>query len=118
MSSPPLNPLDSNRVVSLNLNVEEEVQKLRKSDLESIYKKMKADSLKHCDNLVRKFVDCSKSHTLFVVWSCKSELEEMNACTKLFNDQKLHEYKIDFIKERHLRRVEKAKEELNKEHLA
>lgn len=50
--------------------------------LAALRSKMKAAALKQCDPVVSAFADCARGRTLSVVWSCRPQAREINACLK------------------------------------
>jgi len=59
-----------------------------------------ADARKRCDHKVREFVDCSKREGLAVVWKCREENKNMNACVSDFTtDDEWSRYRADKIAE-------------------
>ncbi|KAI8072676.1 hypothetical protein BC940DRAFT_291333 [Gongronella butleri] len=57
-----------------------EVHALTRGEEEACFKELKGKALKHCDDLVKDFVNCSKEHNITVMWTCRQKLKDMNNC--------------------------------------
>ncbi|KAG0598240.1 hypothetical protein M758_12G056700 [Ceratodon purpureus] len=56
--------------------------------------KMKAQALKECDPIVAKFAECAKGRTFSVIWACRAQSKETNACLHQYtNDEAFAKYK-------------------------
>ncbi|KAK1870286.1 hypothetical protein I4F81_012748 [Pyropia yezoensis] len=53
---------------------------LKRRSENRVLEDVKKVALKHCDGLVKEFVDCTKAHTLSVVWACRSQQRALNEC--------------------------------------
>jgi diphthamide biosynthesis methyltransferase len=53
---------------------------LGKWDEEEITKKLRAEALVKCDEAVREYAECCRSH--WFVWKCKSLAHKMNDCVR------------------------------------
>lgn len=59
--------------------------------------KMKAQALKECDPLVAKFAECAKGRLFSVVWACRAQSKETNACLHRYtNDEAFEKYKKQY----------------------
>ncbi|KAG0553990.1 hypothetical protein M758_12G056700 [Ceratodon purpureus] len=55
---------------------------------------MKAQALKECDPIVAKFAECAKGRTFSVIWACRAQSKETNACLHQYtNDEAFAKYK-------------------------
>ncbi|KAJ8600686.1 hypothetical protein CTAYLR_008315 [Chrysophaeum taylorii] len=58
-------------------------------------KELSAIALKKCDSHLKAFSDCAKANNLLVVFQCRKENREMNACLHQYtNDDAFEAYKI------------------------
>ncbi|OSX71031.1 hypothetical protein BU14_0614s0006 [Porphyra umbilicalis] len=53
---------------------------LKRRSENRVRENVKKEALKHCDGLVKEFVDCTKAHTLSVVWACRTQQNALNDC--------------------------------------
>lgn len=56
------------------------ISKLSNHELELLRERAKKLAMKSCDDVVKPFVECSKTRVISTVWACRSQLQEMNAC--------------------------------------
>ncbi|CAM9511062.1 unnamed protein product [Discosporangium mesarthrocarpum] len=56
---------------------------------------LKDMALRKCDADISKFVKCSKDYGLLVVFACRQQSKEMNACLhKYTNEEEFQRYKL------------------------
>ena len=65
---------------------------------------LKADATEKCKPYIKSFGDCAKQEGLWVVFKCRSQLQEMNGCMALHNGPEAwQKYKEEHKKELELR---------------
>ncbi|CAL1390718.1 unnamed protein product [Linum trigynum] len=70
---------------------------VKKKVEEALISKMKQRALKECDNLASKYAQCAAGRTLSVVWQCRKQAKELNACLHQYtNDAMLEEMKKEY----------------------
>ncbi|CAO3607524.1 unnamed protein product [Cunninghamella blakesleeana] len=57
-----------------------EIHALTRGEEEACFKELKENALKHCQEFVKEFVECSKEHNVTVMWTCRGKLKAMNSC--------------------------------------
>ncbi|XP_024357113.1 uncharacterized protein [Physcomitrium patens] len=71
--------------------------RMKKKVEEALRSKMKAQALKECDPLVAKFAECAKGRLFSVVWACRAQSKETNACLHRYtNDEAFEKYKKQY----------------------
>ncbi|KAG8739787.1 hypothetical protein FRC10_005170 [Ceratobasidium sp. 414] len=53
---------------------------LSRREEDTLLKATKARALKDCDDLVKNFAACATSRTVSVVWACRAQHKELQAC--------------------------------------
>jgi len=53
--------------------------------------RMKKDTLKDCADFIRVYAECAQANGVAVLWRCRGELKEMNACGFKRNTQEKYE---------------------------
>ena len=65
---------------------------------------MKEEAIQKCKPQIGAFAECAQKEGLWVVWSCKQFLKEMNACMEVHNGPEAWErYKEEHKKELDIR---------------
>ncbi|XP_065854183.1 uncharacterized protein [Euphorbia lathyris] len=73
---------------------------VKKKEEEALRHKMKQKALKECDQLTSKLAQCSSGRTISVVWKCREQFKELNACLHQYtNDAVLEEMKKAYMLE-------------------
>ncbi|KAI9301896.1 hypothetical protein BJ944DRAFT_270785 [Cunninghamella echinulata] len=57
-----------------------EIHALTRGEEEACFKELKEKALKHCQEFIIDFVECSKEHNVTVMWTCRGKLKTMNSC--------------------------------------
>ncbi|KAF7819999.1 Cytochrome c oxidase biogenesis protein Cmc1-like [Senna tora] len=71
---------------------------VKKKVEEALRSKMKQKALKECDQYTSKYAQCASGRTLSVVWQCRKQAKELNACLHQFtNDAVLEEMKKEYV---------------------
>ncbi|KAK7272897.1 hypothetical protein RIF29_13939 [Crotalaria pallida] len=71
---------------------------VKKKVEEALRSKMKQKALKECDYYTSKYAECASGRTLSVVWKCRQQAKDLNACLHQFtNDGVLEEMKKDYM---------------------
>lgn len=56
------------------------MDKLSNRELDLLRERTKRQAMMTCDDVVRKFVDCTKPRFISAIWACRGELHDMNDC--------------------------------------
>mmetsp|Transcript_34668 Transcript_34668/g.48058 ORF Transcript_34668/g.48058 Transcript_34668/m.48058 type:complete len:88 (+) Transcript_34668:122-385(+) len=65
---------------------------------EALKYKMKREALQKCGDACRLYADCSRHRLLSVVWACRPQLNDLNAClSNHTTDAVLNDYKRAFL---------------------
>ncbi|XP_010558552.1 PREDICTED: uncharacterized protein DDB_G0275933 [Tarenaya hassleriana] len=71
---------------------------VKKKVEEALRSKMKAKALKECDHYTSKYAQCATGRTFSVVWKCRNQAKELNACLHQYtNDGVLEEMKREYM---------------------
>ncbi|CAL0308256.1 unnamed protein product [Lupinus luteus] len=71
---------------------------VKKKVEEALRSKMKQKALKACDYYTCKYAECASGRTLSVVWQCRQQAKQLNACLHQFtNDAVLEEMKKEYM---------------------
>ncbi|RUS30665.1 hypothetical protein BC938DRAFT_479099 [Jimgerdemannia flammicorona] len=63
------------------------IHALTRAEEEGCFKELKATALKKCDDVIQDFVQCSKDHTVTVIFSCRGKSRVMNKCLNSYTTQ-------------------------------
>ncbi|KAL0332490.1 UNVERIFIED_CONTAM: hypothetical protein Scaly_2150500 [Sesamum calycinum] len=59
---------------------------------------MKQKALKECDRYTARYAECAAGRTLSVVWKCRTQAKELNACLHQYtNDSVLEQMKKEYM---------------------
>ncbi|PWN20972.1 hypothetical protein BCV69DRAFT_312251 [Microstroma glucosiphilum] len=47
---------------------------------DALMKSVKAEGLKKCDDVVKRFADCASGRTVSVAWACRDEHKAVQSC--------------------------------------
>ncbi|XP_011099564.1 uncharacterized protein DDB_G0275933 [Sesamum indicum] len=71
---------------------------VKKKVEEALRSKMKQKALKECDRYTAKYAECAAGRTLSVVWKCRTQAKELNACLHQYtNDSVLEQMKKEYM---------------------
>ncbi|KAI9141555.1 cytochrome c oxidase biogenesis protein Cmc1 like-domain-containing protein [Paraphysoderma sedebokerense] len=80
----------------------QQLQTLTRGEEESILKRVKADALKTCDDLVKEYAKCCEGRTISVAWKCRSQLKAMSNCLKQNSStEAIDKYRLEYLKTKH-----------------